>query len=170
MNLQDLNQLPGDKAQLLFTQCCASSKWVSEMCHSRPYSSSKELMKVADTVWKQLSQEDYLEAFDGHPRIGDVASLKEKYSNTKALASDEQRSLNDASLQVIEELSLANKSYFIKFGFIFIVCATGKSAAEMLAILQQRLPNERDTELMNAAEEQRKIFQIRLDKLLETTE
>lgn len=140
------------------------------MVSGRPYGNMTELKDAADVFWKQAAEGDFLQAFEGHPKIGDVSSLREKYSSTKALASGEQCSVGHASEQVILELSIGNKEYFKKFGFIFIVCATGKTAAQMLSLLQERLTNNRLTELTNAAEEQRKILQIRLEKLLEIAE
>ena len=137
------------------------------MTKARPYSDMSNLKNAGDENWSRLEDSDFLQAFEGHPKIGDVNSLREKYSNTKKLASGEQGLVSDASEQVILDLSSGNEEYLKKFGFIFIVCATGKSAIEMLSLLQQRLSNSRDAELVNAAEEQRKIFQIRLDKLLE---
>ena len=108
-----------------------------------------------------------MQAFQGHPKIGDVGSLKAKYANTKELAAGEQSGMTVATDDVISTLAKGNLDYENKFGFIFIVCATGKSAQEMSELLQARLTNERTTELVNAAEEQRKIFQIRLNQLLE---
>ena len=113
-----------------------------------------------------MTEADYLQAFEGHPKIGDITSLKAKYANTKELASGEQSAVDEASDEVLERLAQGNDTYQEKFGFIFLVCATGKSAAEMLALLEMRLPNDRATELINAAEEQRKIFHIRLGKML----
>ena len=148
-------------------KCCTSDVWVERMLNFRPFKDKQHLLEIADSAWLDLQESDYLQAFEGHPRIGDVDSLREKYEDTKEIASGEQRSVSDASDKVIIELSKNNEQYFKKFGFIFIVCATGKSAAEMLAILCARLPNDRRKELGNAAEEQRKIFQIRLIKLFE---
>ena len=136
------------------------------MVSGRPYSTADELRSAADKNWQGLDEHDYLQAFDGHPKIGDVESLKAKYANTKELAAGEQSSVNVASGDTIAALADGNSAYEEKFGFIFIVCATGKTAAQMTALLQARLPNERNQELINAAEEQRKIFQIRLEKLL----
>ena len=167
MNLLNLNQQSEKDAKLLFMQCCTSVQWVNKMTHARPFADMSSLKKTANDSWKDLQETDFLQAFDGHPKIGDVNTLREKYSNTKILASGEQGLVSEATEQVISSLSSGNKEYFDKFGFIFIVCATGKSAVEMLSLLQQRLPNGRDIELINASEEQRKIFQIRLDKLLE---
>lgn len=112
-----------------------------------------------------LSDEDWLQAFDAHPKIGDVTSLKKKYANTHSLASGEQSATAAADESVLQRLKNGNDAYADKFGFIFIVCATGKSADEMLALLEARLPNTRAQEIENAAREQAKITHIRLDKL-----
>ena len=167
MELEHLNQLAEDETTKLFLQCCTASSWVSKMVASRPFSDLKHLQVQANHCWKNLQEADYLEAFDGHPKIGDVSSLRDKYANTKELASGEQSAVNQASDQILQQLSENNNAYFEKFGFIFIVCATGKSAIEMLDLLQQRLPNDRDSELINAIEQQRQIFQIRLAKAVE---
>lgn len=151
----------------MLRQCCTSETWIKRMVAGRPYASAEEVRAAADENWKDLGAEDYLQAFEGHPKIGDVGSLKAKYANTKELAAGEQSSVSAASDVVIQTLADGNTAYEEKFGFIFIVCATGKSAQQMSELLQARLPNDRDTELANAAEEQRKIFQLRLNKLLE---
>ncbi len=165
MNLKKLNALTVEQATHTFMQCCTASAWVKAMVKARPFSDNRALAKQADLAWQILAEADYLEAFEGHPQIGNVTTLRAKYANTKALASGEQSSVNDASEQVLLDLAKGNADYLEKFGFIFIVCATGKSAAQMLALLLARLPNNRATELVNAAEEQRKIFQLRLEKL-----
>ncbi|WDE01358.1 2-oxo-4-hydroxy-4-carboxy-5-ureidoimidazoline decarboxylase [Thalassomonas actiniarum] len=167
MTLQELNLLPESDASHAFMQCCTASTWVKAMVQSRPFADEAALYQAADQHWQGLSESDYLEAFEGHPKIGDVNSLRAKYANTKALASGEQSAVNVASEQVLNDLAKGNSDYETKFGFIFIVCATGKSAEQMLALLQARLPNERAQELANAAEEQRKIFHLRLDKCLD---
>ena len=166
MSLESINSATKVQARQMFLQCCTSSRWIDSMVESRPYSSSEQLKQAADQNWQQLNAEDYLQAFEGHPKIGDVNSLKEKYRHTKELAAGEQSSVNQASEKVINALADGNTAYEQKFGFIFIVCATGKSAAEMLELLNNRLPNTPDVELNQAAEEQRKIFQLRLEKLL----
>jgi 2-oxo-4-hydroxy-4-carboxy-5-ureidoimidazoline decarboxylase len=158
--------LPIDQANHLFLQCCTSEKWIEKMVTSRPFTNRSSLRETADHIWGNLTEKDYLQAFEGHPKIGDVGSLKAKYANTKALASGEQSGANSATDEVIAELANSNSAYEEKYGFIFIVCATGKSATEMLALLQDRLNNDRQKELEIASEEQRKIFHLRLEKLL----
>ena len=167
MTLAQLNQLSVSDATTAFMQCCTCETWVRAMVMSRPFTDEIALHQVADNHWQGLTEADYLQAFDGHPKIGDVNSLRAKYADTKALASGEQSSVNQASEQVLNDLAQGNSDYEAKFGFIFIVCATGKSAAEMLALLQARLPNDRAQELINAAQEQGKIFHFRLQKCLE---
>ncbi|GAA5143991.1 2-oxo-4-hydroxy-4-carboxy-5-ureidoimidazoline decarboxylase [Thalassotalea piscium] len=165
MNLHILNSATKEQATHSFMQCCTSSAWVEAMVAGRPYADRDSVIKQASTVWENLAEVDYLEAFEGHPQIGNVDTLRAKYANTKELASGEQSAVNDASEQVLINLAKGNANYLAKFGFIFIVCATGKSAAEMLALLDARLPNDKAIELANAAEEQRKIFNLRLEKL-----
>lgn len=165
MSLETLNNVSVEQATHTFMQCCTSSAWVNAMVVARPYNNMNQLTNQADSAWQTLAEADYLEAFDGHPQIGNVATLRAKYANTKVLASGEQSLVNEASEQVLFDLAKGNADYLEKFGFIFIVCATGKSAAQMLALLLARLPNNRATELVNAAEEQRKIFHLRLEKL-----
>jgi len=166
MNIEELNSLASDEAIKTLSDCCASESWVEGVVDTRPFSSLDDLKNKADEVWFSLSKEDWLQAFSGHPKIGDVDSLKKKYASTKELAQGEQSGVDSASTVVIEELAACNKEYEDRFGYIFIVCATGKSADEMLAILKTRLPNEAEEELQIAAKEQSKITKIRLEKLL----
>ena len=166
MSLEQINQAEAAAAGHMFLQCCTSESWIERMVAARPYASEQALRDGADEHWRGLTDADYLQAFEGHPRIGDVDSLKAKYANTKALAAGEQSGVNSATHAVIQKLAAGNQAYQAKFGFIFIVCATGKSAQEMSELLEERLPNERGIELRNAAEEQRKIFQLRLNQLL----
>ena len=167
MTLQSINEANTEQAKHLFIQCCTSERWVNSMVNARPYASPQDVRSKADEYWRELREQDYVQAFEGHPKIGDVGSLKAKYANTKELAAGEQSGMTVATDDVISTLAKGNLAYENKFGFIFIVCATGKSAQEMSELLQARLTNERSTELANAAEEQRKIFQIRLNQLLE---
>jgi 2-oxo-4-hydroxy-4-carboxy-5-ureidoimidazoline decarboxylase len=165
MNLEKLNTLSSEEATHAFMQCCTASVWVEAMVNARPFIDKRAIAKQADLAWQDLEEADYLEAFEGHPQIGNVATLRAKYANTKELASGEQGAVSQATEQVLADLAKGNADYLEKFGFIFIVCATGKSAAEMLTLLTERLPNDRSTELINAAEEQRKIFHLRIEKL-----
>ncbi len=167
MKITEFNQLSSEQAEQYLRDCCSATKWVSALVKARPFNHLPELKQTADKIWKSMQEADFLQAFDGHPQIGDVASLKKKYASTEKLASGEQSSVKQASDNLLQKLAKGNQDYLQKFGFIFIVCASGKTAEEMLDLLLARLPNSRDQELANAAEEQRKIFQLRINKLFE---
>ncbi len=166
MTLDELNELPADKALSLFRNCCAADAWAIPMVELRPYKTREALHGTAKALWPRLMETDWLTAFEAHPKIGDIKSLKAKYASTEAMASGEQSGAHVAPHDVLERLQAGNTAYEKKFGFIFIVCATGKSAEEMLALLEARLPNSRDKEIRIAGAEQAKITHLRLDKLL----
>ena len=166
MRLEQFNQLECDACYQLLRQCCVSTRWIERMEQARPFTDLEQLQHSADQIWQQLAMPDYLEAFEGHPKIGDIDSLKAKYAWTKALASGEQSGAAQASEAVLQALAEGNEAYEKRFGFIFIVCASGKSAEEMLQLLQQRLDNDLETELKIAAAEQAKITRLRLNKML----
>ena len=165
MTIAEFDRLNVEKKRELLTQCCGSSAWVEKMIAEPPAEDLVDLEEIAEEKWWQCSQQDWLEAFEHHPKIGDINSLKEKFANTANWASNEQSAVNAASDDVIAELAKGNEEYEKKFGFIFIVCATGKSADEMLSILKSRLSNNREEEIQIAAEEQLKITKLRLEKL-----
>ena len=166
MDIPKLNEMDTDEAGKIFSQCCGSSNWISRMVKCRPYSSEFELIKNSEEIWFALNKNDWIEAFEHHPRIGDLNSLKEKYSDTKLMAGKEQSGVESASDKVLSELSTFNKEYENKFGYIFIVCATGKSADEMLSLVRERIHNSAEEEIHIAAAEQNKITKLRLEKLL----
>ncbi|MGI9280496.1 MAG: 2-oxo-4-hydroxy-4-carboxy-5-ureidoimidazoline decarboxylase [Endozoicomonas sp.] len=166
MTLSELNALSEEQATEVFRQCCASGHWVECMVAARPFANIESLLIASDAVWSHCQKSDYLEAFDAHPKIGDINSLKEKYANTQTLAGLEQSRVNEANEQTLQALAEGNKQYENRFGYIFIVCATGKTAGEMLALLEQRLGNEPADEVSIAASEQHKITRIRLCKML----
>lgn len=165
MTLEALNNLPRNQAEARFRDCCAAEPWVQGMVENRPYASREAMMEQSRRLWPTLTESDWLQAFEAHPQIGDVDSLRKKYASTIALAFGEQAGARDANEDVLRKLKQGNDGYLEKFGFIFIVCATGKSAVEMLNLLEARLPNGRELELKNAAREQAKITEIRLEKL-----
>ena len=132
------------------------------MLARRPFGSDGALKAAARDEWLALGEADWLEAFSHHPQIGDRAALAARFPATHDLSAREQSGVNAASAKVIDELAQANATYLDRFGFIFIVCATGKSAVEMLQLLRDRLGNDRATELRIAAEEQAKITALRL--------
>ncbi len=165
MDVQAFNSLQEQEARELLASCCVAERWIEGVLSRRPFTDSADLRDTADAVWSTMGEAELLEAFEGHPKIGDVNSLKKKYASTAGLAAHEQSSVGSASEDVIQRLADGNAAYEERFGFIFIVCATGKSAQEMCELLEARLHNERDEELRIAAEEQRKILQLRLEKL-----
>lgn len=166
MTLHELNILPKEQLKAALFNCCGSKNWVNKMLPFFPADDLVELLYDAEDQWYECSNTDWLEAFTHHPKIGDIASLQKKFAATAEWACGEQSTFGTASQQTIEALATGNAVYETKFGFIFIVCATGKSAEEMLQLLQSRLPNTKEEEIKIAMDEQNKITQLRLQKLL----
>ena len=169
MHLDDLNTLPEDRAVAELLRCCGSTRWARRMAAARPFASFDATLQHADTIWWSLGPDDWLEAFRSHPRIGQRGACghaTSRAASTEAWPEQEQAGVRSADAAVRDRLAEANRHYEARFGYIFIVCATGKSAAEMLATLDRRLVNDPDTELRTAAEEQRKITRLRIEKLL----
>ena len=166
MTIEALNTLTPSEANKQFELCCGASNWVEKMNQNRPFQDKNEVYQKAESIWFSLSSKDWLEAFTHHPKIGDIDSLRKKFHNTKSISKNEQSGVNDAEKSTLNDLAKSNQLYEDKFGFIFIVCATGKSADEMLALIKMRLNKNAETEMQNAAKEQNKITQLRLEKLL----
>lgn len=166
MTLPELNELPVNQLKEALSTCCGSTVWVNEMASLFPLESRESLFEQAEMIWFALDEQDWREAFDHHPKIGDVNALREKFASTAAWAEGEQSGVSGASTSVLEMLAEGNELYEEKFGYIFIVCATGKSAEDMLEILEARLLNSPDEEIQIAMQEQHKITKIRLEKLL----
>jgi 2-oxo-4-hydroxy-4-carboxy-5-ureidoimidazoline decarboxylase len=137
------------------------------MARGRPYRDEPALLAAAERACAPLQRADWLEAFSHHPRIGERVALAERLPATASWSASEQAAAAGAGGEVLDALLRANRDYEARFGHIFIVCATGKSASEMLALLRERLANDPDHELAVAAAEQRKITALRLKKLLE---
>jgi len=166
MTLSQLNHLSLSQRREALMQCCGSNVWANRMSDIFPVPNLETLYKYAEGVWFACEDKDWLEAFSHHPKIGDLESLQKKFASTAQWASGEQAMVNTASNEVLEALAQGNKLYEEKFGYIFIVCATGKSATEMLIILQSRLDNDPKDEINIAMREQNKITRLRLEKLL----
>lgn len=161
-----LDALDEGDARAALTTACGASAWVTGMLKRRPFRSDAALMASAAETWRAMGEADIVEAFAHHPEIGaSLDALRDKFASTAQWASSEQASVAAASEQTLLALRDGNVAYRERFGFIFIVCATGKSAAEMLSLLQARLGNEPDRELSIAAAEQGKITALRLAKL-----
>ena len=166
MTLDQLNELAPEVAIAELLKCCGSTRWGHEMTAARPFASFAELREKGDAVCESLNEEDWLEAFRAHPKIGERKAATDQSPQAQSWSALEQSGVTNAARETIDKLAEQNRDYEARFGFIFIVCATGKSPAEMLAILRARIDNDRDDELLIAAEEQRKITQLRLEKLL----
>lgn len=161
-----LNALDLSGARAALLRCCGSQRWVDRMLSCRPFASTDALLRAADEVWQRLDEADQLEAFAHHPQIGeDAQTLARRFGTTAALAAKEQSGVRAATGETLAALRAGNLAYAARFGFVFLVCASGKSADDMLGLLQQRLPNDRATELRLAAAEQAKITRLRLLEL-----
>ncbi|MBE1301682.1 MAG: 2-oxo-4-hydroxy-4-carboxy-5-ureidoimidazoline decarboxylase [Alteromonadaceae bacterium] len=167
MTLDQLNELNDQTAYDWFQLACVAPKWVSQMVAARPFSSLDDMQQQSAEIWRSLDKEQFLAAFEGHPMIGDVSTLKAKFANTAGAAGHEQSGAAIADENTLQMLLQKNKEYLNKHGFIFIIFATGKSAKEMLSALLSRIDNNTDVEIANAAAEQNKITQLRLAKNLE---
>jgi OHCU decarboxylase len=168
--LASLNALPSNEAEFEFLKCCGSREWAAQVIAARPFSSVDDLIVKADRIWWSLEPRDWLEAFHSHPKIGEKKAAALTAAKAKEWSEDEQSGTRNSGAETIAALAELNRAYEEKFGFIFIVCATGKSSEEMLAILRQRVTNSADEELLNAATEQAKITQLRLRKLMDNAE
>ena len=168
MDLIDrINSLPSEQAEVEFLKCCGSKRWAAKMTAQRPFENVEEMVTAADRIWWALESTDWLEAFDSHPRIGEKKAAASVARESLSWSETEQSGTRNSTQQTMAELAELNRQYQEKFGFIYIVCATGKSAEEMLAILRDRLDNDRTTEMQNAAAEQAKITTLRLNKLIQ---
>ena len=166
--LERFNQLPRQRALRALLDCCGSKKWAQEMVGRRPFAGEVDFFETADRTWAALSREDWLEAFLHHPAIGETTAKAKQSAAASRWSAQEQSSAQKAAPEVLRELAAQNRAYAEKFGYVFLICATGKSSEEILNALRRRLPKESETELRIAAEEQRKITRLRLEKLLES--
>jgi OHCU decarboxylase len=164
--LQKLNDANLEAARSMFRNCCGSERWASLMAESLPFISEEEVLQRASQICRELGEDDWLEAFMSHPKIGESKAAANQQKLSAEWSKGEQSGIAEAADRTREELAEANRLYAQKFGFIFIVCASGKSAEELLELCQSRLGNSRETEISIAAEEQQKITEIRLEKLL----
>jgi 2-oxo-4-hydroxy-4-carboxy-5-ureidoimidazoline decarboxylase len=159
MTLSKLNSADSEQAQEALLRCCGSLRWADQMSRLRPFADESALQLAAENTWWSLSESDWLQAFAAHPKIGERKSSGQ-------WSSQEQSGMNPASTKTVEFMSKLNSMYERKFGWIFIVCATGKTADEMQQALENRLTNIPMEEIRIAAGEQAKITRLRLEKLL----
>lgn len=160
------NEMPEEEALFPLLSCCASKQWAQAVVKGRPYLDFAALEEAAAKVWWTLQEEDWMEAFAAHPRIGE-SRAHHASAQSKEWSSQEQSSMEQSEEAIRQAIAISNLEYEERFGFIYLVCASGKSATELLTILQRRLARDRVTELKEAAEQQRQITSLRLRKWLE---
>jgi len=160
------NEMEPEAALSHILHCCTAHHWAEALVAQRPFASEDALFLAADAVWSTMREPDWIEAFRAHPRIGERKAAHASALST-AWSSQEQASAQTAVAEVLDRIAAGNRRYEELFGFTYIVCATGKTMPEMLTILESRLIRDRETELREAADQQRQIMQIRLRKWLQ---
>ena len=164
--LDRLNARPAKEARAALAACCGSARWALQMQKARPFENAAQLLEAADSIWSELGDKDRLEAFRHHPRIGESKTSRKQSAQAKNWAVGEQSIAREAAPETQAALAEANRAYEARFGYIFIVSASGKTSEEILSILRARLANDPETEIRIAAEEQRNIMRLRLEKML----
>jgi 2-oxo-4-hydroxy-4-carboxy-5-ureidoimidazoline decarboxylase len=164
--LSRLNERPAGEVREELRRCCGASRWAEAMTARRPFPDRAALLAAAEEVWWGLEESDWREAFAHHPMIGDADALRARFASTREWAAGEQAGVLSANEDTLVALASGNRAYQDRFGFIFIVCASGKTADEMLSLLRARLPNDPRDEIRIAAAEQARITRVRLEKLL----
>jgi 2-oxo-4-hydroxy-4-carboxy-5-ureidoimidazoline decarboxylase len=164
--IQWLNSLPFDEAKAELLRCCGSNRWADAMARARPFKDISAVYAEAGWLWSQTGPDDWREAITHHPRIGDVDKLRERFKATGAWSEQEQQGMQGAGGDVIQALADGNREYGERFGFTFLICATGRTAREILEHLRDRMNNPPALELRIAAGEQAQITRLRLEKLL----
>jgi OHCU decarboxylase len=165
MNVAAINAWTKSDADEAFRRCCGSTRWSRAMEGQRPFVSEAAVLEAAERIWWALEASDWLEAFSAHPKIGARGGARAEHAPTAAWSKAEQSGTERATGDVLEKLSILNGRYEARFGYIFIVCATGKSAEEMLAAIESRLLHSAEDEIRFAAAEQAKITRLRLEKI-----
>lgn len=164
ITLDHLNRLPADQAAESFRACCGSARWIAAMVSGRPYSDLDTLLGAAESAWRNAGPEDWEEAFAHHPRIGEPP---DRAGGSAAWSATEQRGALESDEPTRRVLAETNAAYQRRFGRRYIVCATGRTAEEILADLRARVDNDPVVELRVAAAEQGRITAMRLRKLIE---
>lgn len=166
VTVNQLDEMPVDEASELLRQCCGSSRWVSMMLARRPFRFRDSVFFAADLFWKSLTVRDCMEAFAHHPRIGEKAGAAPQGERGASWSALEQSGMDLVEAELRKEIAETNREYEARFGYIYIVSAQGKTAAELLTIAKDRLRNSPDVEIKVACEEQKKIMHLRIEKLL----
>jgi 2-oxo-4-hydroxy-4-carboxy-5-ureidoimidazoline decarboxylase len=164
--LQRWHTLSAEDAASEFLSCCGSTAWAAQMAANRPYPDETTLYNTADQIWQGLPEPAWLEAFRSHPRIGEKHAQGKVTATSAAWSNSEQSQMNEADAAILLRMQNGHRAYEERFGRIFIVCASGKQPSEMLAILERRMHNDPATEILESAEQQRQIMQLRLRKWL----
>jgi allantoicase len=166
--IERINQLPAEQARKALLDCCGSIAWADQLTSQRPFAEQANLFESADRIWTHLDQKEWLRAIRHHPPIGSKRGKSKQSGTERNWSAGEQSVAQKSSPETLAVLAAANQAYQATFGYVFLICATGKSGDEILQSLQQRLANDPETELRVAAEEMRKIMRLRLEKLLNT--
>jgi 2-oxo-4-hydroxy-4-carboxy-5-ureidoimidazoline decarboxylase len=161
---REIDRATDEQARALLLAACGSSRWIDRMLGRRPFGSEAALLEAARDEWFALDSGDWQEAFRHHPEIGDVPSLRERFPATHQQSAREQAGVHGATDDVLRRLADGNRRYRERFGYTFIVCATGKSAEEMVRLLEARLEHDRQVEIRVAAVEQAQITALRLQR------
>jgi len=169
MTVEEINALPADQMAAFLRTTCTAERWIERMVAARPFKDRTDLLDSARIHWAGTNEEDWRQAFEGHPMIGDIDSLRAKYHASKGLSSAEQAGATGASETTLQALAEGNKRYLKRHGFIFIVFASGKTADQMLELLNARINNSTEQELKLAAQQQLKITLKRLDEAISET-
>jgi 2-oxo-4-hydroxy-4-carboxy-5-ureidoimidazoline decarboxylase len=162
-----LDAMPAAEAAELLASCCGASRWVAEMVGRRPFGDRDTVLSAAQLVWEIMEEPDWREAFSHHPRIGDQSGALPQTARGAAWSAGEQSGMDSAAANLKDEMAAVNREYEAKFGYIYIVCAAGRGAEELLALARARLGNDPRTELRTATREQEKIMLLRLERLLQ---
>jgi 2-oxo-4-hydroxy-4-carboxy-5-ureidoimidazoline decarboxylase len=166
LTVGELDALAAADAASTLAACCGSSRWVSGMLARRPFHTREGVLTAADTVARELEPNDWLEAFSHHPRIGEQKAAAPVDHAAREWSEGEQSTAMSSEVSVRERLREANRAYEARFGFIFIICASGRPATGILAAVESRMNNVREVEILTAAREQQLITRLRLNKLL----
>lgn len=166
ITVSQLDEMTADEAGALLKECCGSSRWVAMMLARRPFRFRDSVFFAADMFWKSLTMRDRMEAFAHHPRIGEKSGAKLQGEQGARWSAMEQSGMDVVEAELRKEIAEINREYEDRFGYIYIVSAQGKTAAELLTIAKDRLRNSPEREIRVACEEQKKIMHLRLEKLL----
>jgi len=164
--LEHVNRLPADQTRKMLLDCCGSIAWADQMISRRPFAEDSDLFESAERIWAQLDSKEWLRAIRHHPAIGSNRGNSKQSGTARKWSAGEQSAAQNSSSETLAVLDAANQAYKATFGYVFLICATGKSTDEILHSLRERLANDPKTELRVAAEEMRKIIRLRLEKLL----